>query len=711
MSTQANGNAAQANGNATGILGVDVGGTFTDGLLLDPVAGDMRWSKVPTTPEDQSEGTLATMPAMGVDVSDLALFCHGTTVGINAFLQRRGAKTGLICTEGMREMLDIGGFTRHPSGLYDPQWTRPHQERPIVHRRHIREVSARMLFDGGQHVALDENQVRRELEFLRDEGVESIAICLLHSYVKLDDEERIAELVREVLPDCYIQYSAVRPVVGEYARTTAVVLDAYTGPVVARYLRRLDARLRHAGYDGPAVIMQMNGGVRTLERTAEHFPAYTMMSGPVAGLLGAEYYAQHFVGVPNLVCIDIGGTSTDLGLVVDGAAQTVPEWEAEWRIALGMPAVDVESIGAGGGSLIQTDEMGTLRVGPESAGAVPGPACYSRGGTEPTITDAHVALGTIRPETFLGGQMTLDVDAARGAISGLGERLAMHPAKLAAGAVQLMNANIESEVSKMVFERGLDIRSFALFAYGGAGPVHAVDVAHRAGISEVIVPRMAGGFSALGLATAPPKVERAMSRVEVLDSFDIGELQGLFAELEEEALDDLAAQGVARDDVTLTRSMSGMYTGQGFSNELPIDEWPLTDEVITRWKGRFDELYDRLYGYSAPEMGVTVTTLSVIALGPRTSLKISPIEEGGAEPPEDAFTGENQVASASGETHTTRYYSREKLLAGNRISGPVVIEDPMTTIVVTEDATAEVDRFGNVRITLEQAADGMEVAR
>ena len=308
------------------ILGVDVGGTFTDGILVGARSGEVRRAKVPTTPEDQSVGTLQTLPGVDLEPSELAKFCHGTTVGINALLQRRGAKVGLLCTEGMRDMLDVGQFTRAPEGLYDPLWTRPHQERPIVHRRHIREITARTLFDGSTHVAFDEDQVRAELEFLRDEGVEAVGVCLLHAYTDLSHEERVIELAREIMPDAYLQSSRVRPVVGEYTRTTAIALDAYTGPVVTKYLQRLDDRLRGAGYESPAVIMQMNGGVRTLTRTIESFPAYTMLSGPVAGVLGAEYYGREVADAENLVCVDIGGTSTDLGLVLDGEAQTDNDW-------------------------------------------------------------------------------------------------------------------------------------------------------------------------------------------------------------------------------------------------------------------------------------------------------------------------------------------------------------------------------------------------
>lgn len=684
------------------ILGVDVGGTFTDATLIDVRSGAMRRAKVASTPEEQSRGVLGTFVELDVEPGELGLFAHGTTVGLNAFLQRAGAKTGLICTEGTRDMLDMARMRRDNfNGLYDTRWKRPQQSRPVVHRRYIREVPGRVLFDGTTYVELDEDAVRRELEFLRDEGVESVAICLLNSYANLAHEQRILELVEEVLPDAYVQSSAFRPVVGEYGRTVGAVVDAYTGSVVTRYLQRLQDGLLGAGYDGAAVIMQMNGGVRTLRRTIESFPAFTLESGPVAGMLGAEYYGRNFVGADDLVCIDIGGTSTDAGLVVDGAAQTIDEWEIEWGFTLGVPAIDVRSIGAGGGSLIQVDEMGTLRIGPESAGAQPGPVSYGRGGTLATITDAHVVLGTLRPETFLGGRMSLDVEGARAAVEAVASELEMSPHKLASEAIRLMNAGIEAEISRMVFERGMDIRDFALFAYGGAGALHAAEVARLAGIREVIVPLLAGGFSTIGLVTAPPRVEQSASKVEELSNVDLGEISSLFTDLEASVIDDLSEQGVQRDEVEITRSVYGMYTGQSFSNELELEGGPVDAERMAEWRQRFDAMYERLYGYSAPEIDVTITTLRVVGSGRRIPLELPKLERGSTTPPDAAFDGTDSMPiGPESEVMEVSFYRREALLAENTIVGPAVIEDEATTILVPPVSVARVDEYGNIRIGL-----------
>lgn len=685
----------------TNILGVDVGGTFTDAMLANVETGEIRRAKVPTTVDDQSKGVLATCQALDIAASELSLFCHGTTAGINAFLQRKGALTGLLCTEGTRDLIDMGRLQRDTlHGLYDPTWKRPQQERPIIHRRYIREVRERILFDGTVHVALDEDAAREEIEFLRDEGIEAVAVCLLNAYVNLEHERRVIELVKEIMPNAYVQSSAFRPVVGEYARTVGVVIDAYTGPAVTNYLQRLERSLADDGYEGAAVIMQVNGGVRTLQRTVESFPAYTLESGPVAGMLGAEYYGKNFLEAKNLVCVDIGGTSTDLGLVIDGAAQATDDWEVEWSLPLSVPAIDVRSIGAGGGSLISVDTMGTLLVGPDSAGAVPGPVCYGRGGTLPTITDAHVVLGALRPETFLGGRMTLDVDGARVALAAVGERIGMTADRLAAEAVRIMNANIEAEITKMVFERGVDLRSFALFSFGGAGSLHAAEVARIAGISEVVVPQAAGGFSAMGLVTAPPKVEQALSRVHKFDELDTAAVIELFCPLEADVIDDLERQGVDREAIELAYSLYGMYTGQSFSNELLLDSWPPTSDVLARWRTGFDEMYDRLYGYSAREIGVTLTTFRVVGTGPRNEIHLMPLAEGDSDPPAEAEDGRHPLRLSNGSTGEAPFYRRDALLFGNRIAGPAVIEDEMTTIFIPEETHAFIDRYGNVNITI-----------
>lgn len=683
-------------------LGIDVGGTFTDAVLVSIDEGTVRRAKVRTTPEDQSVGVLDALNAFDIDPADIKTFTHGNTVAINALLERKGPKTALICTEGNRDTLDMGGLVR-PNGpeLYDASWIRPHQMRPLVHRRYIRDIPERLKYDGTVHVPLDEAAVRREIEFLKSEDVTSIAICLLHAYRNAEHEEKVRKIIAEVMPDAYVQTSSVRPVIGEYDRTFAVVLNAYTGPLITDYLKRLRARLVENGYSGDVLITQMNGGVRTLERTIDELPAYAIQSGPTAGLLGAESYAGEVLDERNYVCIDIGGTSTDIGLVNDGIAQRTDDWEFEFGIRLGFPALDVRSIGAGGGSIIAIDELGTLSVGPESAGSEPGPACYGRGGTQPTMTDAMVALGVVHPALFLDGRMNLSKEAAVEALKTVADPLGMTHLELAWGAFGLMNAQIESEASKIIFEAAVDPTGFVVLAYGGAGPIHATSVARMLGMKRVVIPYFPGGFSALGMVAAPLRVEKAVSIVDDIDVLGAERLASIFEALGADAVADLASQGVSESEVVIERSLHGHYKGQGFANRVVLRDWPITDEAIANWKNDFHDFYERAYGYSAPETPIEVTTMTVTATGARGKLPLTRIESGGETPPDGALEMHSEVSLDGRTTRQIPFYKRQALLAGNRIAGPAVIDDGLSTILVIENTTATIDPFGNVLIDAE----------
>jgi N-methylhydantoinase A len=683
-------------------LGIDVGGTFTDAVLVNVDDGSVRRAKVRTTPEDQSVGVLDALSAFDIDPSDITTFTHGNTVAINALLERKGPKTALICTEGNRDTLDMGGLVR-PSGheLYDATWIRPHQLRPLVHRRYIRDVPERLKYDGTVHVALDEAAARREVEFLKAEGVTSIAVCFLHSYRNPEHEEKVRKIIAEVMPDAYVQTSSVRPVIGEYDRTFAVVLNAYTGPLISEYLQRLRSRINDTGYSGDVLITQMNGGVRTLERTIDELPAYAIQSGPTAGLLGAEAYAGEVLDERNFVCIDIGGTSTDIGLVNDGTAARTDDWEFEFGIRLGFPALDVRSIGAGGGSIISIDELGTLSVGPQSAGSEPGPACYGRGGTQPTMTDAMVALGVVHPKLFLDGRMNLSKQAAIDALKTVADPLGMTHLELAWGAYSLMNGQIESEASKIIFEAAVDPSGFVVLAYGGAGPIHAAAVAQMLGMKRVVIPFFPGGFSALGMVAAPLRVEKAVSIVDDIDVIGVEKLASVFTALDADAVADLAGQGVDQSEVVMERSLHGHYKGQGFANRVVLRDWPIDDAAIENWKNDFHEFYERAYGYSAPETPIEVTTMTVTATGARGKMPLSKIEMGTETPPEGALEMWSEMSLDGCTTRDVPFYRRQALLAGNRVAGPAVIDDGLSTILVVENATATIDSYGNVLIDAE----------
>ncbi len=392
----------------------------------------------------------------------------------------------MLVTAGHRDTVDHGRVWRpFDENLYDASWKRPHQARPMVERRLRREVPERMRENGEVLLPLDEEATREELEFLKREGVEAVGVCLINAYEHPEHEQRVREIVAEVLPDAYVQTSSIWPLAREFERTFVVMLDAYTGPPVVRYLERLEQRLEEAGFDPRVEIMQMDGGLRT-SPSVRQAPVYTLQSGPVAGLLGAEGYSRELLDGRNLVCLDIGGTSSDLGVIIDGHAEVTNEWELEHAIPLAITTLDVRSIGAGGGSIIGLDEVGSLKVGPESAGSDPGPACYGRGGTKPAMTDAYVAMGLLQPDLFLGGEMKLDREAALTALTGVAAPLQMDAVELAQGAYSIANMTIAAALARMTTHRGLDPREFSLFGYGAAGPMHAVSVARELDIDEVV---------------------------------------------------------------------------------------------------------------------------------------------------------------------------------------------------------------------------------
>lgn len=683
-------------------VGVDVGGTFTDAVLVDDETGEVTRTKVLTTAADQSEGTLSALQRLVDDPQSVASFHHGYTVGLNAALTRQGAPTGMLVTAGHRDTVDHGRVWRpFDVNLYDPAWERPHQARPIVERRLRREVPERMCENGDVLQPLDEEATRRELEFLKAEGVEAIGICFLHAYEHPEHERRVREIVAEVMPDAYVQTSEIWPLAREFERTFIVMLDAYTGPPVVKYLEHLQARLTAAGFDSRVEIMQMDGGLRSAE-SVRQAPVYTLQSGPVAGMLGAESYSRELLDGRDLVCLDIGGTSSDLGVVLDGRAEVTNEWELEHAIPLAITTIDVRSIGAGGGSLIDLDEVGSLKVGPESAGSDPGPACYGRGAVLPAMTDAYVAMGLLQPELFLGGEMALDREAALAALGRVAERLQMNPTDLAQGAYQIANTKIAAAVAAMTTHRGLDPREFSLFAYGAAGPVHAVAVARELGITEVVVPYFPGGFSAFGMIASRSRVEYSHATMAPLDALGPEELNRILDDLAAQCRADLEAQGLAPESVTIDRAYYAMYSGQGQDNRLQLPAGPLDAEVLADVAEGFHTFYDRRFGYRAPEIPIFVSSVSVVGYGPRPQIVLPSGERTeGSEPsvdPERAVISRADL-HIDGASHTARpFYDRNLLIEGDEVHGPAVIDDHLGTIVVTTGAIARVVSHGTLRI-------------
>ena len=672
-------------------VGIDVGGTFTDVVAVEESTGIFKTHKVLTTPEAQELGVIAAIRALEVPFSSIAEVVHGHTVGINAILNRTGARTGLLATEGHRDLLDIGRLNRFRPRMYDPTWLRPHQQRPIVERRHRASIPERTGWDGGELRPLDEDAVRRAARRMQAAGIESIAICFVNSYLCGDHEQRAAELVREECPDLYVQTSAIYPVTKEHERTTTVALDAYVGRIVSRYLKRLSEALRGLGFGGDLWVMMMNGGVQTFAE-AERNAVFQLQSGPVGGVSAAADLART-TSSKNLITMDVGGTSTDVAALRAGRVPLTDVWSVEHGLTLTLPLVDVGSIGSGAGSIVRVDDIGELRVGPDSAGSQPGPACYDRGGVLPTLTDACVVLGLLQPDQFAGGTMALAPALASASFAPLAERLGMSVDDVADGAYRLACSDIAGSIRAISTYRGLDLRDYALVAFGAAGPMLAGQLALDLGVGEVLVPSNPGQFSALGLLLSDLRVTKARSPMQVLDPSVADSLEDAYRDMESVVTTELGRQGAS--EAIFERAFYAMYMGQTWDNRLPLAPGPLTPGRVEAIYRQVHEYYRGQYGYSAEELPVIVTTLEVTGVARRPTIAAAAIERDGRP----SLLKQADVR-LGGQHHRVDFHRRASLSEGDAIDGPAVIVDVYSTIVVPVSATATIDGLGFIHITI-----------
>jgi N-methylhydantoinase A len=667
------------------VVGIDVGGTFTDIIGLNRSTGEVRDGKVLSTLQ-QEEGVLESLAAIGVEIDQVAEIVHGHTVGINALLSRTGERTGLIATRGHRDLLDIGRMHREfGDRFYDPTWVRPHQERPIVARESRFGVAERLRHDGTTLLPLDEDAVRRAARELAAQGAKSVAVCLMNAYVNSAHEQRAAEIVAEELPDAYVQTSALYPVTKEHERTATVALDAYVGPAVVGYLNRLMTRLEDGGYTGTLWIMMMNGGVATFA-DAGRAPVFQLVSGPVGGVSGSVKLANE-CGSSNLLTIDVGGTSTDVAAIRGGATPLTDLWTLETGLTLTMPLVDVESIGSGAGSIIRPNALGNIAVGPASAGSNPGPVCYQRGGTEPTLTDACAALGVLQPDLFANGAIELDVEASLKALEETGSQWGMSAIELAAAAYEIACQDIAAKVRSISVYRGLDVREFALQPSGSAGPMLADRVAQILGTGKVIVPRSPGQFSALGLLRSDLMVTRAQSIMAPLAGGSAAAIEESFIALQDRIREELKTQGVDVDRIRFDRAVFAMYRGQTWDNRMPIPTGALTPETVDGLVDAFNAFYQESYGFSAPEIPVVVSTVEVTAVIARDGAVFDLTADEG-----DSFLRTTQL-TVPGTTEPVEVpiHVRERIKPGERITGPALVAEKFATSVVLPGHEAQVD--------------------
>ena len=674
-------------------LGVDVGGTFTDLALYDVDNDSLEFSKIPSTPDNQAvgvaDGIREMVGRLGVSPGDIGFFIHGTTVATNSLLERRGARTALIVTEGFRDVLQIARQER--PHLYDWRQQRPE---PLV-PRHLRfEVPERVLYTGEVRVTIDEAAVRRVVEQLKDASVDAVAVCFLHSYANPAHERMVGDALRESMPETAVSLShEVLPEFKEYERMSTTCINAFVAPVMGRYLDLLQRAVEGAGIDSDVHIMQSNGGTTTAAAAIEK-PVHTILSGPAAGVIGSVALARA-AGDLNTISVDMGGTSFDVCLSYQGEVRRSQESEID-RLPIKVPMVDIHTLGAGGGSIAWIDPGVALRVGPQSAGADPGPASYGKGGEEATVTDANLVLGRLSPERFLGGRMVLDVDRAREAISTrIAEPLGLGLEEAAEGIIRVVNASMIKGIRVVSVAKGYDPRDFSLVAFGGAGPLHASELAAELNIPRVIVPVAPGVTSAVGLLIADLRHDYVRTVLEEGDKVTPAELTGYYGDMEREALSQMERDGVAGGEVSLIRLADIRYLGQGYELQVSVAGGVLERPQVAEAFERFHEAHRQVYGYANADSPLQLVNLRVTSLAglPRPSLKAASLD--GSTGPDDAMRGTRQVHFA-GEAISTTTYDRTRLTPGDVINGPAIVEQLDSTTVVWPGQTATVDGHGNL---------------
>ena len=690
-------------------LGCDIGGTFTDFVLLNDRTGEIQINKCLTTPGDPSDAVeqgIRQLEEVTPDfVRDLDEVIHGTTLVINSIIERKGAKTGLITTRGFRDVLELGREIR-----YAPYDIFAEFPEPLIPRRFRLEVDERVRSDGAVIKPLDRGEARDVVCRLIEMGVESIAVCLLNSFEYPSHELMIKEIIEDEAPEIPVSISyEVLPQIREYERTSTTVTNAYVKPLTGRYLSKLSGRLASIGFEGKLFIMLSSGGITSVETAAE-FPVRIIESGPTAAVISGQYYGKLF-DISEMFCFDMGGTTAKSCLIQKGVAGVVPTFEVGRvqrfmkgsGLTIQVPVVDLMEIGAGGGSIAKVSKMGTLQVGPESSGADPGPICYGRGGTEPGITDADLLLGYLDEDYFLGGEMKLDREAARRGIEEkIARPLGVSFIQAIWGIHDLIDETMAGAAKTHIAEKGGNPRIVTVAAFGGAGPVHAYGLARKLGAPRILVPPNAGVGSALGFFTAPRAFDMVRSHKVSLNEADFNEIEKIYSEMELEGAKTLQKSGET-EDIRLERSVDARFVGQGSETTVSIPEKSFIDVNREDVRNRFDETYKRLYGRTYPDSPVEFINFRIRASLPERLLqlpKIDPVHSGASL--DDAIKGQRQAFSGLIKDFIPyTVYDRYKLFPDARFRGPAIIEERESTVIVGEDASVSVDEYGFLWIELE----------
>jgi N-methylhydantoinase A len=677
---------------------VDTGGTFSDFVYFNEDTGEVSISKVPSTPDDPSRAILQGVEMLigqGVAPEDISFFCHGTTVGTNALLEGKGVRTGLLITDGFRAVYPVGEQARpYGAPIFDVMYDKPPM---LVPQSLTGEVRERVDFRGDVLLPLDEAALRETARDLAAQKIESLAVCLLFSFLHPAHEARVRDIVAEEMPGCSFSLSSdIVPQIREYYRLSTTVINAYLQPILARYIAQLERRLNEAGLTTrQKYIMQSNGGMATFPATARK-AVTTVLSGPAGGVT-AGAYACRMTGFQNIVTFDMGGTSCDVALIKDGEPSIASRGKIEGR-DLAVPMMDINTVSAGGGTIASVDRFGVLKVGPESAGAMPGPACYSRGGDMPTITDCNLVLGHLSEDNFLGGKMRLDSAAARQAVeSKVAKPLGMGIAEAAEGIVRIIDVKMEEAIKAISTMRGHGLRDFMLLAFGGAGPVHAGRIARELGMAGMIVPLYPGVYSAIGLIMSDVKHDYIQSRMTPLSELTPQDVNGMFARLEAAAIEELHADGFDANQISIQRALDMRYAGQGYEITMACGGEALSDGGLDTLRRQFDAQHKAMFGHSAPDEPVEIVSYRVRGVGLVPPVEMPTFKPTGATL-KDALR-ETRRVHMDGKDIDCPVYQREKLDVGLSLTGPAILDQFDCTTVIYAGQTARVDDYKNLIVT------------
>ncbi|MET0238682.1 MAG: hydantoinase/oxoprolinase family protein [Sphingobium sp.] len=677
-------------------LGVDVGGTFTDLLLLEEGTGAFWRHKTPSTPHDSSEGILNGLNAIcekaSITPADIEIFLHGTTVATNAVLEGKGARVGLIVTEGYRQVMQIArSFV--PGGLAGwIVWPKP---QPLAALEDTVEIKGRMTAQGEELRPIDDADIRAALETLKAQGVEALTVSLMNAYLNGAHEARVGELAAEIMPDVPVSLShVVLPEMQEYERTLTTVANAAVRPVVGRYVRNLRDRLRGAGMAGKLSLLRSDGGLMTSEKSEEH-PVSLLMSGPAGGVTGAIWVGKN-AGIKNILTLDVGGTSTDVALIENLEARRVRTTEVG-HLAVRASALDVKTVGAGGGSIAYVPELtGALRVGPQSAGAVPGPVAYGKGGTLPTVTDANVVLGYL-PEALLGGTFKLDKEGSIKAVQTIADALGIDLYAAARGIIDIVNENMFGALRMISVQQGYDPRDFALMGFGGAGPIHVNAVARLMGSWPAVSPVSPGVLCALGDATTRMRTERARSFSKLASKTSLEELSAILKDMAEGVTTELEEEGTAPADIDVSFEIDVRYSGQAFEVPMEVKPEELAEKGVQWLTGRFDEEHRRLFTFNM-DSEHEIVNLRAVAMGVTLELPAAQLPVGDGDPSPAKIR--DHKLWMDGAMQDAVIYDRARLRQGDKIPGPAIVTEMDSTTLIETGCIATVDAVGNILINL-----------